>query len=303
MKGVSFDSIHTSKFGIYLSKITLGTPKIKEYKIDIPGADGSLDLTDYFGSTNFDDRKITLTFTFPQRGSELLAVYSEFMTAFHGKYIQRIIFDEDPDYHYTGRISVGDLSKSTLSKVSVECKCKPFKYSNTVSTIVMNVSDIEYPDWLYGDINGDGVINDSDKRALTSLVGKRTFESQVALRGDFDFDGTVGLDELDAMVKFLNAGGGDFKLYVKYNTSLILRNCKRQTIDFGSSPTEVHFDVENIDRTRLWDLRIDNISQFDLGSKKSYSVFLSGIHEVMITTANTNTTGVFNIYWYNAARF
>ena len=48
-KGVKFGEIHTSSYGLVLSKKTIETPSPKLETVDIPGADGKLDMTEYFG--------------------------------------------------------------------------------------------------------------------------------------------------------------------------------------------------------------------------------------------------------------
>ena len=59
MKGVTFGDIHTSTFGIYLSSVTIGEAVVKKFLLDIPGASGSLDLTEYFGSVSYENRIIS----------------------------------------------------------------------------------------------------------------------------------------------------------------------------------------------------------------------------------------------------
>jgi len=49
MKGVTFGDIHTSDFGVYFSSVVIGEAAVKSCCLDIPGASGSLDLTDFFG--------------------------------------------------------------------------------------------------------------------------------------------------------------------------------------------------------------------------------------------------------------
>ena len=301
LKGVKFGDIHTGSFGIYLSKVTIGTPSPKKFMVDIPGADGSLDMTDYFGGVKYDNRKLTFIFTFPQRGNQLLNVYSDFLNAVHGKRYDSIILDDDNQFHYAGRVTVGNLAKASLSKVTVECECEPYKYSNTRKVITLNVDSVEFPEnWLYGDVNGDGVIDQSDSEMIESLIGKRSFESDNALRADFDFDGKVTEDEKTVLDYYLKYGNGQtFQEYVTTEpASFYFRNCKRKIIDFGGSPVKVDFEVESINSSKLWDLKIDNISQFILTSRKSYSMILSGVHEIMITVP-IYTSGVFKISWDN----
>ncbi len=302
LRGVKFGDTHTGSFGIYLSKVTIDTPKPKKFMVDIPGADGSLDMTDYFGGVKYDSRKLTFIFTFPQRGKQLLQVYSDFLNAVHGKHFDSIILDDDREFHYVGRVTVGNLAKSALSKVTVECECDPYKYSNARNVITLNVDSVEFPSgWLYGDVNGDGIIDQSDSDMLESLIGKRAFESDSALRADFDFDGVVSENEKTVLDYYLKYGNGQtFQEYVTTDpVSFNFRNCRRKIIDFGSSPVNVNFEVESIDGAKLWDLKIDSIPQFILTSRKSYSMILSGVHEIMITTAIDYTSGIFKISWDN----
>ena len=52
-KGVKFGEIHTSSYGLVLSKKTIETPSPKLETVDIPGADGKLDMTEYFGDVKY----------------------------------------------------------------------------------------------------------------------------------------------------------------------------------------------------------------------------------------------------------
>lgn len=304
IKGVTFGNIHTGSFGIYLSKVSIESPKPKQFLIDIPGADGSIDMTEYFGGVKYENRKITLVFTFPQRGKRLLAVYSDFLAAVHGKYFDSIILDDDKQFHYAGRITVGNLSKSSLSKINVECDCQPYKYSNAKKTVTINVTDTEFPDgWVYGDVNGDGVVDQSDLDMMTALIGRRSFESDAAIRADFDFDGIVTANEKNVLENYLKFPGthDSFKSYVLAPPiSFDFKNCRRKKIDFGSAPVNVTFAVENIDNFRKWELRIDGIPQFDFSVRTSYSMILRGVREVMIVTYGAETTGSFSVSWDNA---
>ena len=163
------------------------------------------------------------------------------------------------------------------------------------------MDSVEFPeDWLYGDVNGDGVIDQSDSEMIESLIGKRSFESDNALRADFDFDGKVTEDEKTVLDYYLKYGDGQtFQEYVTAEpVSFYFRNCRRKIIDFGGSPVKVNFEVESINSSKLWDLKIDNIPQFILTSRKSYSMILSGVHEIMITVP-IYTSGVFKISWDN----
>lgn len=307
-KGVTFGTVHSSDFGVFLSSVSIGEAAVKKQMIDIPGASGSLDLTDFFGSTLYENRTLTFEFTFPQRNAQLLSAYSSFQKALHGRQFDSIILDDDRNFRYVGRVSVGELKKGPLSKVRVQCECSPFKYNITPNNLIISVTDVEYPTgWLYGDVNGDGVIDNRDLTAVKAMAGKKTFESDSALRADFNFDGVVSEADRDILQAYLlSSKTATFKNFSLSNAEFFdtLRNCKRQTIDFGYAPVKVKFTrLETTDHTRLWDLQIDNISQFGLRGFEEFSVILSGIHEVMISTANTNTTGDFSVSWNSAGTF
>ncbi len=306
-KGVSFDGLHTSTFGIFLSKVKVGDAAVKENKIDIPGASGSLDMTDFFDGVCYENREIVFEFTLPQRNNELLTAYSNIQTALHGKHFDSIILDDDKNYRYIGRASVGELEKKVISKVKITCDCVPFKYSIVPNIVSFPVTEPEYPTgWLYGDVNGDGVFDERDNVAVTVLEGKRTFESEAALRADFNFNGVV--DSLDVYISNTYLTGCQNKAEISFKDFSIskveffnsLRNCKRITMDFGPVATPVKFKRVSSTGTFFWDLSIDNISQFGLHGEQEFTVNLKGIHEVMISTANTDTTGVFSITWYCA---
>lgn len=300
MKGVTFGDVHTDDFGIYLSSVTINEPKVREYSIEIPGASGSLDLTEFFGTPLYDNRKLTFELTFPQKNSELLKNYSDFVRAVHGKKMD-IVLDDDPDFYYSGRVSVGKLKKNTISKVTVECECDPYKYSSTRNRIEIVVDDVEFlPDWVYGDINGDGVVNQKDLTAVTALLGRRSYESSAAMHADFDFDGIVSEDDMNALTSYLKTSqANSFKDYIIMSPALLTpKYCKRQVIDFGDIPVDVTFSAKEITGTKLWEVRIDNIPLAEsIHGYKSYSERLFGVHEIMIVTANQNTTGTFEVKW------
>ena len=305
MKGVTFGTVHTSDFGIYLSSVTIGEAVVKKYQLDIPGASGLLDMTEFFGSVAYENRIISFEFTFPQRNERLLTAYSQLLNAVHGKEL-KIILDDDKDYHYLGRVSVGELKKGAVSKVSVECDCQPFRYSNIPNIIEIAVDDIEFPTkWLYGDVNGNGSITSVDLTAVKAMAGKRSYESEAALRGDFDFDGVVTEAEANILEHYLESSQSfSFEDFVLLNPTIIdMRNCKRVNIDFGDAPVDVTFSVKSITGTRLWEVRVDNIPLGQhISGKESFTARLCDSHEIMIVTANTHTTGVFEVTWDSAGK-
>ncbi len=135
MKGITFGSLHSyNDLKLILESKEIGSPEVKVKKIDIEGADSSLDYTDFFGEPKYED--VTHKFNFativPQ--AQFLSLYSTVKNALHGKKM-RIILDGDPLFYYMGRIKVLPFTnEKNIGKISVECDCEPFKYKleNTV---------------------------------------------------------------------------------------------------------------------------------------------------------------------------
>lgn len=58
MNGISFLGYHSYQaWGLLLQAKEIGAPVVKTNKIDIPGADGELDMTDYFGGAKYENTK------------------------------------------------------------------------------------------------------------------------------------------------------------------------------------------------------------------------------------------------------
>ncbi|MBO7326491.1 MAG: hypothetical protein J6U74_03160, partial [Clostridia bacterium] len=63
MKGIKFGDYHSyDDFRLILASKEIGAPSVKTRKIEIEGADGDLDLTDFFGEPKYEN--VTHKFTF-----------------------------------------------------------------------------------------------------------------------------------------------------------------------------------------------------------------------------------------------
>jgi phage-related protein len=129
MKGIRFGLYHSSDdFGLILSKKEMGAPNVKTKTIDVEGADGVLDLTDFFGEPKYDNVTHKFEFTTLASMTEFLSLFSRIKNAIHGKKV-RIILDDDPTFFYMGRCFVSSFtSEKGVGTVSVECECEPYKY-------------------------------------------------------------------------------------------------------------------------------------------------------------------------------
>lgn len=138
MKGVMFDNFHTYlDFRLLLSTKTIGSPSAKTESINIPGADGVLDLTEYFGQVNYKNRKLSFEFKTIDPMTEFLNVFSAVQNALHGKKM-KIVLDDDPYFYYVGRVNVNEWkSDGRVGTIVIECDCEPYKYKLN-KTIITN---------------------------------------------------------------------------------------------------------------------------------------------------------------------
>ena len=110
MRGVMFDKKHSYwDWGLMLkSAPEITAPKPKTHYVDVPGADGMLDLTELLtGKVQYKNRTIKLEFVSMAGRAEWSAIYSAILNELHGQ-VREIKLDEDPLHIYKGRVTVGD---------------------------------------------------------------------------------------------------------------------------------------------------------------------------------------------------
>lgn len=129
MKGVTFGDYHSyNDLRLLLTSKEIGSPTVKTKKIDIEGADGALDFTDFFGEAKYENVTHKFQFSTLVAPSEFLTLFSEIKNKLHGKK-SRIILDDDPSFFYTGRCFVSKFTnEKNVGIVSIECDCEPWKY-------------------------------------------------------------------------------------------------------------------------------------------------------------------------------
>lgn len=143
MKGVKFDNLHTyNDFSLILSAKKIGVPQPKTELLEVPGADEPIDFTEFFGDVKFDNRKLEFEFTTLVPQSKFMTLFSRIQNALNGKRM-KIVLDEDPDFYYSGRVSVKEwLADKSIGKITIECDCDPYKLKKD-KTIVSNIVSVE----------------------------------------------------------------------------------------------------------------------------------------------------------------
>ena len=142
MKGVKFGDFHSwNDFSLILSEKTIGSPSPKTETIDIPGGDGVLDLTEFFGEVRYNNRPLEFVFSTKVPQSEFLALFSRVQNALHGQKM-RIVLDDDPEWYYVGRITVSEWkANKAIGKLTIDCDCEPYKTKINETVVVAEVTE------------------------------------------------------------------------------------------------------------------------------------------------------------------
>jgi len=154
MNGVLFGNKHSyNDWGLLLKeRPKVSPPTVKAVYIDVPGANGSLDLTEEMSQdVKYEDREIECKFEVLEQRRKWHEIYSNIQDYVHGQNM-KIILDEDPTYYYEGRCRVDNWESSKVtSTIVIKAKVAPYKNER--------FSSLE--PWLWDDFNFEtGIIRD-----------------------------------------------------------------------------------------------------------------------------------------------
>lgn len=154
--GVTFNDKHSiTDWGFVTTKIEIGEPEPKTHYIDIPGMNGSLDLTEAIGEVVYNNRIINIEFV--KEESDTLEHSIGYLTEqrirsyLHGQEMD-IYFDSDKTFYWHGRVSVKsvDMTQKGIIVITVEANVEPYKYDTTFND----------NDWLWDPFDfNSGIIN------------------------------------------------------------------------------------------------------------------------------------------------
>lgn len=138
MKGIKFGDVHSyDDLNLVLSEVSIPPATAKTNFVDIPGGDGSVDLTEALGEVKFEDRGCKFTFTvFPYEDFEVKK--RKVSNLLSGKRC-RIVVDKDPDYYWLGRCSIDEYaSDKNLHKIVVGAVVAPYKLKHDLTKAIVN---------------------------------------------------------------------------------------------------------------------------------------------------------------------
>lgn len=141
LKGVNFDKFHTWRdFSLILGEKTIDSATPKTSTVEVPGADGVLDVTEYFGHVNYNNRNLSFAFSTIVKQNEFLKLFSKVQNALHGKKF-KIILDDDPEFYYVGRVTVSQWkANKNVGELTIDCDCEPYKYKFYKTIVKRNIA-------------------------------------------------------------------------------------------------------------------------------------------------------------------
>ena len=106
----------------------ISPPKEKTKLVEVPGLDGALDLSRvHTGYMQYHRRSMWLEFAILAPRARWPQIHSDIMDALHGEEMT-IILDDDPEYGYTGRLSVDAFDpQKVTSGVTITADIEPYK--------------------------------------------------------------------------------------------------------------------------------------------------------------------------------
>lgn len=142
MKGIRFGSLHTyDDLNLILSKKEIGSPAVKTKKVDVEGADGELDLTEFFGEPKYENVRHKFEFSTIIPQAMFITHFSTIKNALHGKKL-KIILDDEPSAYYVGRLFVSSFTdEKGIGKVTIESDCEPWKYNAAPTVVSQTVTE------------------------------------------------------------------------------------------------------------------------------------------------------------------
>lgn len=122
------------------SRPLINPPTKKIKTVDIPGANGVLDLTDSLtGYPLYNNREGTFEFIVDNGNEKWAVLYSEIMDFFSNN-VFRITLEDDPDYYYEGTCKVDSWvsnTDGTWSNLTIGYSVGPYKYEEETSSYLL----------------------------------------------------------------------------------------------------------------------------------------------------------------------
>lgn len=143
---IVFGSYNTAAQGWTLTNWSLGDPQYKSNMVDVPGGDGSIDLSAVLtdGEPRYGDRPLTATFE-SSNGTRLEREAAiDTMRNWLDGWSVNIELPDDPTHYITGRLHVAKLySDMAHASVQVTATCQPWRYAVDETRVILTAGEEE----------------------------------------------------------------------------------------------------------------------------------------------------------------
>lgn len=113
------------------SRPTIAMPGIESKYAEIPGVDGSIDLSEFLrnGRPAYGNRNGSFSFEVENDHEYWMTIYPKILNFLHGKKFKMVLEEDDPDYYWEGRFTMDQYNPGNgdWSNVSISYNVKPFK--------------------------------------------------------------------------------------------------------------------------------------------------------------------------------
>lgn len=191
MQGVYFGEKHSFKdFGLILTSKIIALPEVKSNYIDIPGSDGTLDLTEAItNDVMYKNRKLQFTFSVINYRKQWESVKSNIAKCIHGKSM-KIILDCDRTFYYLGRVFIDSFQEDKrIGKIVISVDAEPYKYDVSLSTDEWKWDDFNFYNGIIYNLKNlncspETVITIPIRRKMTMPIITSAEETSAVLNGE-----------------------------------------------------------------------------------------------------------------------
>lgn len=137
---IKLDDVYLDELGFNISPTyVIGAPEPKTFSVDVPFANGSIDLTESLtGGVSFRDRSITFELQKLRPKNTWQSSYHNLLNLFQGKKV-RIQMPYDDDHYFLGRIKFNELTRGDYMSVACSAIVEPYRYKNLLTTQTFDV--------------------------------------------------------------------------------------------------------------------------------------------------------------------
>ena len=168
--GVHFGDIHSfHDLNLILAPFTYAPAKVKKLYVDLPGGNGSVDMTGAFGEVKYEDREFKFTFTVAPWDT---LTFEERQTAVSNALNGlkcNITLDKDPDYYWEGRCEVSEyLSNKKLRQIVILATVAPYKMAQHETVVTASLVESIAPGYApFADIR---LVNNGKKTVCPVVI-------------------------------------------------------------------------------------------------------------------------------------